>query len=229
MILVIASQVDDAARALVDRWPDRGATILTPLDLSEPGWSVTVPTGRSTAVASHRQVPQAAISGVVTNLPCVFPAELSHIRPDDRHYVAMEMTALLRCWLELLPCPKLNRPTTGSLSGPNWSQERWLCVAAQVGLPLVPSRREVCRGGGHASGSTSDADVSVVVVGQSVVGTGEPKIVDMARRLSEAGRVDLLTVRIRSVDGAPRIAGASPFSDLANPFVQSAVLRYFGH
>src|SRR5215203_2791191 len=40
MILVVASQVDEAAHQLVAALPQGSAELLTPLDLSYPGWRV---------------------------------------------------------------------------------------------------------------------------------------------------------------------------------------------
>jgi len=88
------------------------------------------------AVVEGKRVPQKEITGVLTRLPCVFEQELVDITPDDRRYVAAEMTAFLLFWLSRLKCPVLNRPTPTCLSGPYWRREKWIHVAARVGIPV---------------------------------------------------------------------------------------------
>jgi hypothetical protein len=71
----------------------------------------------------------------------VLPDELPHIAPEDRAYVAVETTAFLIAFLAALPCRVLNRPSVGSLCGPAWHPEQWICTAARAGIPVRACQR----------------------------------------------------------------------------------------
>src|SRR5688572_23214757 len=123
MLLIIASRYDDSARALARRYGD--AAVLTPADLSRPGWRfINGNAEDSTAVAEGCSVSARSIRGVLTRLPSVTPAELPQIVPTDREYVAAEMNAFLTAWLSELPCRVINRPTALCLAGPAWRREQ---------------------------------------------------------------------------------------------------------
>src|SRR5262245_31751193 len=130
MLVVIASRFDRSAAQLAARWTTAGALLLTCADLSLAGWRWTLGESQTAVlVASGRRVPTSALTGVLTRLPAIFPQELLHIVPEERDYVAAEMTAFLRAWLADLACPILNRPTATCLSGPGWRSEYWTATA----------------------------------------------------------------------------------------------------
>ena len=147
MLVILANCGNRSAELLAERWSHLGARLLTPSDLSLEGWRVAYGTDDrrldrwSTAVVGGEVVPTDQITGVLTRLPAVFEHELMTVVPEDRAYVAAEMTAFLLAWLTQLPCPVLNRPTATGLSGPNWRRERWVAVAAQLGIPARSVRR----------------------------------------------------------------------------------------
>jgi hypothetical protein len=73
-----------------------------------------------------------------------WPAELPHIDPEDREYVASEITAFLAALLNELPCPLFNRPTASSLWGPPWTDEHWWRAATAQGLSVCRNDDRIC-------------------------------------------------------------------------------------
>ena len=145
MFIVIASRHDLIARDLVARWMAYDAVLLTCEDLSVVGWRhYPGAPEASTARVGGREVRMGHIAGVLTRLPYISDAELSHIVTDDRAYVAAEMMAFLVSWLSQLTCPVLNRPTPSCLVGPYWRQAQWVYIAAQLGLPVRVRRGRWC-------------------------------------------------------------------------------------
>jgi hypothetical protein len=226
VILIVASRADDGAGRLSMELPRGSSVILTPLDLSRPGWRVNGrETSDSIAVAGGRTLESRGITGVVCLLPRVFAKELGHIKAEDRAYVADEMTAFLVFWLSSLDCPKLNSPTPGCLSGPIWSRERWLLEAASAGLPVTTLRRST-RAAADAECS-SERHVTVTVTGRSCLGHEDPQLRERARRLASAAGVDLLSVQFRTDDTVGGFAGADQFPDVSQPGVAEAIWDFF--
>lgn len=208
--------------------------MITCEDLSAPGWrfSPGVPE-TATAVIGGRIVSCRDITGVLTRRPCVVGKELVQIRPEDREYVAAEMSAFLTAWLSSLSCPVLNRPTAACLCGPNWRPEQWAHAAAGVGIPVEPMRRRVPRrpalesGVRHDGGAVGDAGaVGVTVVGDRCLGTRESTLAAQARRLAKVAGVDLVEVRFSGPEARARFLGANLWPDLTRDGVAEAVLDY---
>jgi hypothetical protein len=223
VILVVASRVDDEARALADEFPGSEALVLTCRDLSRPGWRVAS-SGPTAAVVGDHLLTAGAVRGVVTLLPCVFARELVHIIDSERDYVAAEMNAFLLFWLSGLACPVLNRPSPGCLSGPNWRTEQWLRVALQVGIPTIGCRRAT------RAAPTTEQEAhwrSVTLVGDEVIGTDDNILQRHTRALASAANVDMLATAFLWHGEAPRLAAAHTFPDMSSPDVRRAVVRYF--
>lgn len=183
---------------MADRSPE-SVCVMTPRDLSQPGWRHYVgANGDEWCVVSGRPIRTATLQGVITRIPCVSPADLTHIKIEDREYVAAEMTAFLASWLTRLRCPVLNRPDATSLMGPNRGRERWLLLAARAGLHPVERR---CTAPGHEA---TLATATVAVIGGRWIGAVAPELGVQAVRLAERAGVDLLTVQFDSpdIDGA---------------------------
>jgi hypothetical protein len=225
VLVVLASRADPAARLLAERLGG-DALLLTPLDLSAPGWRLDpFRPGNSTFVVGGRKFRERALSGIVTLLPCVFEQELVHIQLGDRRYVAAEMTAFLTCWLAGLRCPRLNAPTAGCLSGPNWRPERWIRHATATGLPTTPVQVSTTKGLHDRSGRART--VGVTVIGERCVGHRSENLQEAARQLARAAELDLLHVEFEVGRGVPRVAGATPFPDLSTLEAAEAVRGYF--
>ena len=198
MIVILARQGDESARSLAARWSAHGALLLSPPDLSIPGWQYNpLVAEASAAVISRRAIGTSEITGVLTRLSWVFEHELIQVAPNDRAYAASEMNAFLLALLDGLACPLLNRPTATCLSGPCWRKERWVHFAARLGIPVCPVRREARLSDALSPEEPQSPSKSVTVVGDRCFGETEKAIADCARRLASAAGLDLLGVRAR--------------------------------
>lgn len=227
MLVVLASAWDDAARELARRWRHLGAQLLTPFDLSRPGWCFKLG-GVSTesAVIEGEVIDPSAIRGVLTRLPCVSARELPHIVAEDRDYVAAEMHAFLFAWLSNLRCPVLNRPTAFCLAGPSWRPEQWVHLAASLGMDVEPTRRTVEPGAPIRGAGLADqhGTSSVTVAKERHAGSSDPLLVEQAHQLAAGVGVDFLTVFFRRSTARPRFSGASLWPDIAEPAIADLLL-----
>ena len=227
MVAVVASHHDRAASRFVERWAGRGAILLTVSDLSTAGWRLTGGAPQtSTAVIGGRIVAARELSGVLTRRPVVFEQELAHIAPEDRAYVAAEMTAFLCAWLAELTCPVLNRPSPACLAGPNWRRERWAHTVERLGIPVQPVRRQVGLPAQQGPPPALLARVTVTVVGNRCIGDVDDALAQAARRLAAAARVELLAVHWSGADRGARFVGADLWPDVASPPIAEAVYDY---
>ena len=225
MILVLASQHDEAARGFTDRLSAGRAVMMTCQDFLTEGWRFYPDSPHeSVAVAGGNKIRREAISGVLTLRPCVLEQELTPVDPLDRHYVCAEINAFLIAWLSSLSCPVLNRPTTTSLSGPNWRPERWLAEAAKLGIPVEPRTRSVPLKLQNEPIETLEEPVQhVPVIGGRARAGAEPELALFAERLARQAQVEWLEARFRS----GRMIWAGCWPDLTRAEVADAVMEYF--
>jgi hypothetical protein len=183
---------------------------MTPGDLQRPGWRHEPARPLAgTAVAGGQPLAVASITGVCSLLSCVLDTDVPSIRPEDRTYVAAEMTAFLCAWLSSLPCPVLNRPSPSCLCGPPWGPERWLHAAVQAALPArAAPRRET---------------TAVTVVGHRAFGAAAAAQCELALRLAEFSGVPLLRVLLAGPASAPVVAGADVWVDVQGDGVADAI------
>lgn len=143
MILLIASRAAQrplrgaTLRAALGNLPESPEVrLMAPADLSAPGWTHH-PGDPAAGLLTLADGPYRAseITAVLPALDAVWPADLPHVQPADRAFVAAEMTAFLRDWLATLDCPVLDRPTTLTLSGPAGERAAWSAAAAALGVP----------------------------------------------------------------------------------------------
>jgi hypothetical protein len=211
VICVFAAPGDPRATAFIRSCDTTDVRLLTPADLSAPGWQfdLTCPE-RGQAVIGGEPVLISQLTGVLTLLPAVFPQLLTRIVPAERDYAAAEMTAFLRCWLESLPCPVLNRPAAASLCGPWWRPERWAAAARSLGIPAEEFTRQSQDGARRVEPGPQD-EVNVTVIGSRPLQAPNATIADHAVRLAQLVRAEVLTVRFhRGADGVHRVVGALP-------------------
>ncbi len=225
MILVLASSWDTSASALVSGWGACRARLLTPVDLARPGWrwDPADPLAGDLAVGSD-VIAVSSVDAVVSCLSVISPIELQHIAPDDREYVAAEVSAFLVGWLTSLGERVLNPPTPLCLNGPHLRDAQWRRDAARAGLRVATTRRtESCRAGDASGdvGSTTDAVpppgsvVEVAVVGGSCVTPGAvPAVVrrgleDLAVRTGAGLLTARLLPGVDGAQGAERADGAT--------------------
>lgn len=144
MILVLASQRDPGAAALVAGWA--GARLLTPADLSLPGWTLVAGPSSRTGRAPGRGIADGegftddGVRCLVSLLAGVEPGDLSWIAEEHRDYVATEMTAFLGHWLATLEGRCLVAPSHASLAGPRPPTAVW---AAAADLPMTGGAQPV--------------------------------------------------------------------------------------
>lgn len=218
MILVLASQQDPGAAALAAGWA--GARLLTPADLSLPGWELAAGPSFGAGPAVGRGVADGEpfatgrVRCLVSLLANVEAGELTWIAPEHQEYVASEMTSFLGHWLTTLEQRCLVAPSYASLAGPCPPAAAW---AAAAGLPLVTDE------------DTDSPRVLVTIVGDRVFRVGGPATCDideaLARRLTTmAASYD---VPLLSAVVARRTATAPPHLEavLPAPVVRTAGVR----
>jgi hypothetical protein len=241
MIVIVANRWDQTAKAVASRWGEPNVAVLTAQDLSVAGWRQRLnEMDGGTAVVDRKLVPQKEITGVLTLMPCVYEQELAEIAPEDRSYVAAEMTAFLLFWLSRLrhqhQCPVLNRPTPSCLSGPHWRREQWVHAAAQAGIPVQSVRRHAAphgpaehapaEHGSAAEEETIPDSTTVTVVGKRIFGEAEPDLHRQARYLAALAGVELLAVRFSGPERGARFLSADSFPSLSDDALADAVLDH---
>jgi len=225
VILVLASERDAGAAALAAGWA--GARLLTPSDLSQPGWVLPAGPFGWTSSAPGRGVadgePFAAddVTCVVSLLGAVDPADLTWLAAEHREYVASEMTAFLGYWLATLGDRCLVPPSHASLAGPCPPASTW---ASAAGLHLATST---------TPGEVEPLRTAVTIVGGRLLtvagGIGSPCVDDaVARRLRRMAveyDAPLLTVVLEWAidDPTPRLRAVLPAPLVSTAPVRAAV------
>ena len=224
VVLVIADRADADAGTLVSRLGPR-AILVAPRDLSMPGWCWMPDPAARTGRSADTQFRGAQLDAVVTRLATVAPHQLGHVVPDDRDYVAAEMTAFLRAWLAGLACPLFNPPHNLCLNGPAWNPEHWAMLATSLGIPTAPLHR-------HANGSPSlDTAIPVTPAARVTVAGNHavnhdgcaPVLLHHARTLAEAAATPLLAVDFDDIGPAGRLCAAACWPPLGHPDVLDAL------
>lgn len=228
MLILLASERDDEARALATRHARDGLRLLVPASFSRPGWRWrnTDPHGTVAMIDGDRVLPN-EIDGVITRLPWVLPCDLPDIQACEQEYVAAEINAFLLAWLLSLGCPLLNRPSAQCLSGPGWRSHKWVSKACELGIPARAVHQTIslpCRA--LAEAEPQDA-VTLTVVGSDVVGKGHAVLKRYANCLAAAADVTLLSVRFDSAARDAILLGASLWPDLRDPRVGEAICNHF--
>ncbi len=228
MYIIVASEVDDTAKELIPYFPKGTARILTPADLSKPGWRIhTSDPGNSICVAGGEPLCSSGINGVLCLLPCVFGPELVQIEEEARDYVASEMTAFLKFWLFSLSCPMLSPPSAGCLSGPNWRREQWAGAARDAGLPISPFMRRTspqC-----PTDKNGEQMVTVTLIGNKASGENESGLTDQVKDLAKVAGVNLLQVTFMKTkrDNSYLFYGANTFPALQGAGTTQLIMDFF--
>lgn len=216
MLAVLGRRHDASARRIVERLAPSGAGTITIDDLSLSGWRFRPHAPDDfLAIVDGEVVSRRELTGVVTRLPYIDAAELTHIVPEDRSYVAAEMHAFLKAWLTSLSCPVLNRPNGDCLSGPAWGPSQWNRAAAQCGLTLPTRNEEIVE------------YKTVTIVGSRWFGDVHSELVQRARVLANRVGVDLLEVRFAGNGSQSVFAGACPWPRLETDEAIDTVASYF--
>lgn len=134
MIVVLGGRHDPAATALVAAWP--GAALCSAEDLCAPGWVWPMADGDGARrwVVQGRRVPDTAVSGVFVARSAVHPAELRGTHPQDRAYLAAELTAFVTHLLASTAARVTTPVVEGAFGDATLRPERWMLAAARAGL-----------------------------------------------------------------------------------------------
>lgn len=217
MLLVLGSALDDEPSLLARRWrrAARDVAVVTPADLSRPGWRLRC--GRpaeSSAALAGRVLAGPDIEGIVSALAVVSPYELAHIADGDREYVAQEMSAFLLAWITELGCPVIDRPTALSLAGCGRSPYEWAAIAHREGICADPQWSGETIGvtvvGGRATGHSRDSPLSAAAVTTAAA----------------AGR-SLVTLRFAKGAASPTVVGADARPEVGDAAAADALLAWF--
>jgi hypothetical protein len=229
MLILLASERDQQARALATRYARNGLRMLTPASLSRPGWRWRNANPRGTvALVDGERVLANEIGGVITRLPWVLPYDLPDIQGCEQEYVAAEINAFLLAWLVSLDCPLLNRPSSQCLSGQGWRSQKWVSKACELGIPSRAVHQSISLRAGLAVVETEPQDATTLtVVGNNVVGRSHAVLKRHASRLAAAANVQLLSVRFDSAARHALLLGASLWPDLSDPDVGEAIWDHF--
>lgn len=227
MLVIVASRYDEIALSLANDWGKNKVHLLMPENLLSVGWCNYLDGNKkSTAVINNQIIEVDSITGVLTLLPFVFPQELQSIVPENRNYIAREMTTFLAYWLNQLKCPVLNRPTPTCLMGPNWRSQQWIYAAAQIGIPVNPICRKISLNSIQESKRVESDAVTVTVVGDRCLGKVHPSLAIQARNLAHTANVDLLAVHFNSSEVGADLIAADLWVDLTSSEIKTAIWEH---
>jgi len=230
MIVVFANERDESATRLVQRWTNRGATLMASSDLSRAGWKCeSRNSSRSECVMGGMQHHSYEIEGVLIRRLAVVGSDLPHITPSDRSYVAAEMNAFLVYWLTALDCPILNRPTPRSLCGPGWYPEHWMQCAARAGLRVKAMKRAIKLSSvENPSWPKHEGPyVEITIVGEDCFGDVGSALARKALRVATMAGVQLVKLRFDGAGSDATFLAADVCPPIDDECIEQAVLGYF--
>ncbi|HET7833371.1 MAG TPA: hypothetical protein VFK88_10455 [Gallionella sp.] len=130
----------EAAPALVNLFPAGAASVITASDFFRSfRSSVSVDDfSASRLFIGDKEIKPADISGVITAVPCFFPAEFYYVNPEDREYVCGETNAFFQYFLNELKCLKCNPPDERLFVAGAGHKLEWVRKAISLNIPLLP-------------------------------------------------------------------------------------------
>jgi hypothetical protein len=216
MILVIVSS--SARRplgpALIDLPDNSEVEVLEPCGLSLPGWTHDPENPREDRLVVGGAVhPVGRLTAVITALDAVQPVDLPHVRAEDREFVASEMTAFLRSWLQVLACPVLDHPTALALSGAAGDRAVWSKAAAALS---VADRQ--------ATPMPSTRTRTITVVAGKIVGPAPEPATAIALALAQSAKVTAARLTFADNSHNPALCHAAPWWHTPSPLALRALL-----
>jgi hypothetical protein len=246
MILFIAGRGTAGIAARVLRSMPSGTAgtgVLTPEGLSVPGWAHDPEHPAGDRAVIDGQVRQSCqLTGVVTALDAVLPADLPHVTAGDRDFVAAEMTAFLRDWLATLACPVIDRPTTLALSGRAADPATWSAAAATLGVTerlgtAVPVTRittvtvaadRVISPAPASRPARAPCRPPASRLFPAEPMTAAERAVKVALDLARTAGVTAARLMFSAEAGEPALVGAAPWWHVPSPLVLRAILASIG-
>ena len=190
--------------------------VLEPSALSVPGWSHDPENPRKDRlVTGGEEYPVSELTAVITSLDAVTPFDLPDVQAEDRGFVASEMTAFLRSWLQTLACPVLDPPTALALSGAADDRAVWskaaaaLAVADRQAIPTPVMRTH-----------------TVTVVAGQVIGPAPEPAAATAVSLAQAAGVTAARLTLTDDAREPALCQATPWWYAPSRPVLHALLAY---
>jgi hypothetical protein len=194
----------------------RAVALLEPSGLSAPGWTHDPDRPREDRLVLDGEIcPARRLTAVITALDAVTPADLPHVRAEDRCFVASEMTAFLRSWLQTLACPVLDPPTALTLSGAAGDRATWSRAAA---LLAVPDRQ--------ATAVPAMRTRAVTVIAGRVVGPAPAPAAATALSLVRASGVTAARLTLTDDGHEPALCQAAPWWHTPSPAALGALLAH---
>jgi hypothetical protein len=191
-----------------------GVTVLEPSGLSVPGWAHDPESPREDRLVLDGEVlPAGRLTAVITALDAVEPFDLPHVQAADRGFIASEMTAFLRSWLQALTCPVFDYPTALALSGNAGDPVAWSRAATALG---VPDRQ--------ATPSPRTATQAVTVVAGRIVGVAPAPTAAIALSLAQAANVTAVRLTLTNDADRPALCTAAPWWHTSGPPALRAML-----
>jgi hypothetical protein len=230
LILIISNIANEAATALVDRFPVGAASLITASEFHASFRAGIAVSDFSSSGITIRGAGNSTkdVSGVVTTIPCFLPQEFYYIEPADRNYVCSEMNAFFIYFLSELTCPKLNPPSTRTLSGMSLQKIEWMKTAHTLDIPVWPFHLK--------NSQPTDLDkpaglhyLKATIIGDTIIGDHTPdSIATTMIRLSKAFSLPYLSGHFFSPDGTDYfLSELISVPDINPQETQQAIVNYF--
>lgn len=226
MILVLASLGNTAAGSFASELRGRGVVVRCPDLLASRGALVDPDIWRSTITAGGRAIALGDVRGVVNLLPVVSPDELPCYAPEERAHQADECHALLTFVLAALPCPVVNRPTPGSLSGPFANPIGWFHLAASLGIPVSSVTVDSRAFRNPFTPGSRCGLLRVVSLGRRIVDASHTVADDYTATLAARAGVEHLCAWYESSAAGIRFRDARGTPDIGDPTTRAALARF---
>jgi hypothetical protein len=156
-------------------------------------------------LADGRTIDSNDLDGVL-NRVVALPDELPQAARNDRDYAFQELQAFWLSWLNGLPCPVLNRPSSRGLSGPWIDETEWRTLAARAGLVTLPYHS------GTTNGNPGMTHQRLIITGE-LIGPAPDALKAGCRRLAEVTDASILGVEF-AANGGWAFVRATPHPDL---------------
>jgi hypothetical protein len=216
LLLLNSSARRSFGLALGDHSGNSDVGVVEPSGLSVPGWAHDPANPREDRLVVDGEVHSVdRLTAVITALDAVQSCDLPHVRAGDQEFVASEMTAFLRSWLQTLACPVLDHPTALALSGAAGDRAVWSKAAASLAIAdcqATPIPRTRTR--------------TITVVASTVVGPAPEPAAATALALAQSARVTAARLTLTDENREPRLCDATPWWHAPSPLALRALLTY---
>src|SRR5262249_52485625 len=154
--------------------------------------------------------------------------ELVFFPLEEREYQAAEFHALLTFLLCSLPCPVINRPAAGSLSGPFLNPIGWYHLAQRLEIPVSSIRIDTENFVNPFAARHADSLITVTCLGDRVITPSSGTEADQdTLALSCQAKTDHLTAVFEAnTAGRPELAAVRTIPDLRDRLIRRALIGF---